>query len=169
MTTDKEERPLLKIELSITDKILEICGLLILLILWTMVVLNYTSIPETIPRHYSFSGKPDSYGNKTTFLILPIIATVLYVGITILNQFPHILNYPTGITSQNAARQYNIATKLIRYLKPMVVFTFSVISFSIYPAAEHHFSGLRMYFIPVFLGLIYFPLIFAIIKLFRTT
>ena len=95
---------------------------------------------------------------------MPILSTILFVGMTILNKYPHIFNYPSKITIENAERQYTIATKLIRYLKLIIVITFSFIAFQI---ANEQQNGSGIWFIPVFIGLIYIPLIYAIIKLFK--
>ncbi|HSZ85804.1 MAG TPA: DUF1648 domain-containing protein, partial [Puia sp.] len=42
----------------------------------------YDSLPETIPTHFGFSGKPDGFGNKsilwTTGAILPIVSIGIY-------------------------------------------------------------------------------------------
>lgn len=165
MKSSNEERPVLKIKRTLTDKLLEVGGWVILALLWVVLILKYTNIPDTIPTHYNITGKPDGFGNKTTIFLLPILGTILFVGMTILNNFPHIFNYPTKITNQNAERQYTIATKLIRYLKFIIILTFSTIVFMVFLSANDQLSGLGIWFIPVFLGLIFIPLIYAIVKL----
>ena len=169
MKSSNEERPVLRIKLTSADKLLEVGGWIILSLLWVILILKFTNIPDTIPIHYSVTGKPDSFGNKTTIFLLPILGTILFAGMTILNNYPHVFNYPTKITNQNAERQYTIATKLIRYLKFIIVLTFSFIVFMTFQKVNDKLSGLGIWFIPVFIGLIYIPLIYAIIKLFKTT
>ena len=163
------ERPVLRIKLTSADKLLEVGGWIILSLLWLILILKFTYIPDTIPIHYSVTGKPDSFGNKTTIFLLPILGTLLFVGMTILNNYPHIFNYPTKITNRNAERQYKIATKLIRYLKFIIVLTFSLIVFMTFQTVNDKLSGLGIWFIPIIIGLIYIPLIYAIIKLFKIT
>lgn len=168
MKSSNEERPVIRIKLTLADKLLEVGGWTILSLLWVFLILNFISIPDTIPTHHSLSGQPDSFGRKTTIFILPILGTILFAGMTILNNHPHIFNYPTKITNQNAERQYTIATKLIRYLKFIIVLTFSFIAFMTFQTVHGNLSGLGIWFIPVFIGLIFIPLIYAIIKLFKT-
>ena len=86
-------------------------------------------MPATIPTHYNGAGQADGFGGKITILTLPLIATVLFVGMTFLNKYPHIFNYPTNITQDNVLRQYTNATRLIRYLKLIIVFIFGLIAF----------------------------------------
>ncbi|MBP6386989.1 MAG: DUF1648 domain-containing protein [Pseudarcicella sp.] len=123
------ERPKLKLELTTTDKLLEIFGWVSVVIIWIIAIANYSSMSETIPIHFNLIGKADGFGSKNHIFGSPFIATLLFAGLTILNKFPHIFNYPTHITSENALKQYTIATKIIRYLKLIVVVIFGVIVF----------------------------------------
>lgn len=122
------ERPKIKLELTPTDKIFEILGWTSVLAIWVLTITNYTNLPDTIPVHYNMAGQVDGFGDKVNILTLPLIATVLFVSLTILNKFPHILNYPASITADNALRQYTNATRLIRYLKFIIVVIFGLIS-----------------------------------------
>lgn len=169
MTTKKEERRILKIELSFLDKFWEILGWLILILFWIMTALNYSNFPNSIPTHFDFAGTPDGFGEKSTIFVLAVLSSVLFIGMTILNRFPHIFNYPTKITSENAERQYTIATRLIRYLKLIVVFTFSTIGLMTLLTTNNKLSGLGIWFLPLFIGIVIIPMIYAIVKLFRAT
>lgn len=123
------KRPKIKLKLTTIDKILEIPGWTSILAIWILTITNYTNLPETIPMHYNGAGQADGFGGKGNILTLPIIATILFVGLTILKQFPYVFNYPTNITSDNALRQYANATRLIRYLKLILVIIFGLIAF----------------------------------------
>jgi uncharacterized membrane protein len=116
-----EKRPRLKLERSTADKLIEIGGWLLISVVWGFTLSNYPNLPETIPTHYNGAGQADGFGGKATILTLPLIATVLFGGLTFLNKFPHIFNYPTIITQHNALRQYTNATRMIRYLKLIIV------------------------------------------------
>jgi len=89
-----QERPRLKIELTISDKIFEFVGWLLVILVWGLTIMNYSNLPNTIPTHYNALGQADAFGGKASILLLPIVATVLFIGITIINKFPHIFNYP---------------------------------------------------------------------------
>lgn len=121
-------RPKIKLELTTIDKVVEILGWVSILAIWVLIVTNYTSLPDTIPIHYNSSGQTDGIGRKGTILTLPLIATALFAGLTILNKFPHIFNYPASITENNALRQYTNATRLIRYLKFIIVVIFGIMA-----------------------------------------
>lgn len=124
-----EERPKLKIELTTADKILELVGWLSIIAVWVLTSMHYNNLPDIIPTHYNALGQADGMGGKATILILPILATILFIGMTVLNKFPNVFNYPTNISNQNALRQYTNATRMIRYLKLVLVVIFGLIVF----------------------------------------
>ena len=162
-----EERPKIKLELTAADKIFEIIGWLLIIVIWGLTIANYSNLPETIPTHYNGAGQADGFGGKATILTLPIIATILFIGLTVLNQFPHVFNYPTNITQDNAFRQYTNATRLIRYLKLVVVFIFVLIVYKTIQHANGKADGLGVWFLPLTMGLIFIPLIYFVSKSFK--
>jgi len=164
----QEERPKLKIQLSPMDQVLELLGWGVLLALWVWTSTNYSSLPDTIPTHFNAAGEADGFGSKASIIGLPVIATLLYVGLTALNRFPHIFNFPTPITQDNALRQYTNATRMIRYLKLILVVVLAGISFQTIQQANGTGDGLGLWFLPLTLGLIFMPLLYFVIKSFQT-
>ncbi len=162
-----EVRPKIKIERTPTDNILEIMGWVALAGLWILTLVNYSDLPDTIPTHFNGAGKVDNYGGKATLFMLPIIATLAYIGLTVLNNYPHIFNYPTKLTAENALRQYTSATRMIRYLKFVIVLVFSLIVFMTLRTAAGESEGLGAWFLPFTLGLIFIPLGIFVIQSFR--
>lgn len=152
----------------VIDKAVEIIGGVALLTIWVLVISNYSSLPETIPTHYNGVGNADGFGNKTNILILPLIASILFVGITIINKFPYIFNYPTQITLENALRQYTNATRMLRFMKLIFVILFGLFTFKTIQGANGQSFGHGVWFLPLTLGLIFIPLTYFIIKSFRT-
>lgn len=118
------DRPRIKLEYTLTDRLIEIIGWGVLLVIWVLVISTYSNLPDTIPVHYNALGEVDGYGAKSEIWILPVVGSIVYIGITVLNKFPHIFNYLTKITDENALLQYTLATKLLRYLKLFIVFLF---------------------------------------------
>ena len=163
-----EERPKLKIQLTPTDKVFELLGWGVLFALWVWTSTSYSNLPDIIPTHFNAAGEADGFGRKASIVGLPVIATLLYVGLTALNRFPHIFNFPTPITQDNALRQYTNATRMIRYLKLILVLVFAGISFQTIQQANGETDGLGVWFLPVTLGLIFMPLLYFVIKSFQT-
>ncbi|MFT3823645.1 MAG: DUF1648 domain-containing protein [Chitinophagaceae bacterium] len=163
-----EERPKIKLEHTIIDKAVELIGWLLIVGIWGLVIANYSHLPDTIPTHYNGAGQADGFGGKATILTLPLIATVLFIAMTILNKFPNVFNYPISITKDNAFRQYTNATRLIRYLKLIIVFIFGLIVFKTIQNANGKADGLGVWFLPLTVGLILIPLTYFIVKSFKT-
>jgi len=164
----EEERPKIKVQLTTTDKLVEILGWLLIGAIWVLTSISYSSLPETIPTHFNATGDADGFGGKASILGLPVIASLLFIGLTALNRSPHIFNYPTAITKDNALRQYTLATRMLRYLKLVLVLVFGSIEFMTIQNATGKAAGLGAWFLPLTLVLIFIPLIYFLVNSFKT-
>ena len=158
------EKPKITLQLTIADKIFEILGWTFVIAIWFLTIANFANMPDTIPIHYNATGQADGFGGKGHLLTLPLISTILFIGLTILNKFPHLFNYPANITPGNALRHYTNATRLIRYLKLIIVIIFGLIVLQTIRNVNGQISGLGAWFLPLIFGLIFIPLIYYVIK-----
>ena len=147
------KRPRIKLQLNQTDKVLEIIGWISVFGIWALPLINYFDLPEIIPIHFNGAGKADRFGNKTHIFVLPIISTLLFIGLTILNKRPHIFNYPSQITKENAVHQYTNATRMMRVLKLVIVLLFGLIIFKTIENVNGNADGLGTWFLPFTIGL----------------
>ena len=161
------KRPRIKLQLNQTDKILEIVGWISVVGIWALPLINYSILPEIIPIHFNGAGKANGFGNKTHIFILPIISTLLFIGLTILNKHPHIFNYPSQITKENAVDQYTNATRMMRVLKLVIVLLFGLIVFKTIQNVNGHAGGLGTWFLPLTMGMIFIPILYFLIKSLR--
>jgi uncharacterized membrane protein len=162
-----EERTKITLKLSTIDLSFEILGWCLLVAVWILILTNYSSLPNTIPTHYNGTGQVDGFGGKSNILALPIISTILYIGLTILNRYPHIFNYPVKITQENAFRQYTTVTRLIRTLKFSIVLIFGFLVFKTIQNTKGETDGLEIWILPFTLALIIIPIIYFLIKSFK--
>lgn len=160
----EEERPKITLIPTTGDKLVELFGWLILLTLWVLTITHYSTLPDTIPTHFNGAGEADGFGRKASIIGLPLIASLLFIGITVLNRYPHIFNYPTAITQDNALRQYTLATRMLRYLKLVLALVFGGIEFMTIQNTTGKAAGLGVWFLPLTLVLIFIPLIYFVIK-----
>ena len=147
------KRPRIELKLTQIDKILEIFGWIAIFGIWTLTLTNYFELPEIIPTHYNGTGEADRFGNKTNIFTLPIISTILFIGLTILNKNPHVFNYPSEITKENALHQYTNATRMMRVLKLVIVLIFGLIVFKTIQNVNGNADGLGTWFLPFTIGL----------------
>jgi uncharacterized membrane protein len=61
------------------NKLLLIIQVLLFLFLWIYTIIHFSELPEIIPQHYGFDGKPNVYGNKSMIWTLPIIGSLLFL------------------------------------------------------------------------------------------
>lgn len=167
VTAFMESRPKIKIGHTTTDRFVEIAGWAALAFIWIITFYYFRKLPETIPTHFNVKGTADGFGQKSTIFLLPAIGTVLFIGMTILNRFPHIFNYPVRINSDNAIRQYTLATRLLRILKVSIVLIFLMITWMTSAAANNQGKNSFAWFLPVMLAITFVPLGIYIFKSFR--
>ena len=163
-----ELRPRIKLKLSLPDRVLELTSFVFLIGLWALAIYAFINSPTIIPTHFNASGIPDVYGNKRTLLILPILSTIIYIGLTQLSRYPHILNYATKITESNAEKQYTMSTRLLRVLKFGIVLIFAGIILFTYLTIIGVTNGLGFWFLPLTIGLLFIPVIITLIKSSKT-
>jgi len=155
-------RPRIKPTLKSLDKWIEILGWVLLIFLWWETLRFYPGLPETIPVHYGLNGAVDAYGSKRMMLTLPTIASILFAGITVVNQFPHIFNYPVRITEENAPKQYAAATRLLRYIKLIILVVFGFIESKTILNISTGSNHIGAWFFPITMSLIFIPILIYI-------
>lgn len=160
--------PKIKLPLTYLDKALDTLGLMLTLSLWGLSIFSFIQLPTIIPIHFNAAGEVDGYGSNSTLIILPILGTLLYIGLSLLNKRPHIFNYIVIITEENAAQQYIYATRMIRFLKISIVLIFNIVILSTYLSSVGFIKGLGLWFIPFIFGLTFIPTAYYIYKSFKT-
>jgi uncharacterized membrane protein len=162
-----ESRPRLRPHLTASDRVLELIGWGLLIGLWGYALGRYGALPERIPTHFNAAGESDAFGNKQSLLTLPVVATVLFVGLSVLNRFPHLFNYLQPITQENALRQYTIATRMIRLLKLVLASVFFALLHLTVQTAQGEAQGLGTWFLPLVLALVNLPLAYYLYRSLR--
>lgn len=134
--------------MSPLDKFLESSSKCVLVLLWMITIFAFFKMPIIVPTHFNAAGQPDSFGSKETVFILPVIATIIFAGLTVLNRYPYIFNYINKITEANALHQYTIAARMLRALKLMILILFTAIVLLTYLTTIHAINGLSKGFLP---------------------
>jgi uncharacterized membrane protein len=161
---NKKDLPKIKIRRTTLDWVIEFIGLFFLIILIALPFIFSGKLPDRIPTHFNIAGEPDGYGSKMTLWILPLTAAIMYIGMTILEAFPYIYNYPVEITPENAVSQYKLGTRLIRILKTTIAILFSFLSYQTMKTALGSAAGLGKVFLPVFLMITFGIIIIYLVR-----
>lgn len=161
-----KERPVLSIPKTPMEFFLNIIAILLLIgnfiYLWT----QWETLPRQIPIHFNMAGEADGWGNKALIWLLPVLGVGLWIGLTILEKFPHTYNY-LNLTEQNVERQYKNARMMINALKNESIFFFVYLSWKSVQTAHGYQAGFGVWDILLFLLVIFGSLGFFTIRAFR--
>jgi uncharacterized membrane protein len=157
------ERPSLNIKKGTIDYFLEFGALIFLISTWGFTIYNFNKLPDIIATHFDLNGKPNGFGSKNTIWLLPIIITLVFILISVLNRYPHKFNYLTKITEQNAYKQYKLASRSLRIILFNITLLFAFITFKEINGAFTKSSSLEWWFIPLLLCSTIIPTFYMII------
>ena len=149
---------------SLVDNGINVVSVVVLVLFWIFILMNYQNLPDIIPIHFNGSGIADGFGEKWTIIITPILATVFFIGLTILGRFPKLLNYPTTITKENVTTQHDISKRMLRILKLVIVVIFFIIDYKTIQIAIGVTKDLGSGFIMMIFALIFAPIFYFLIQ-----
>ncbi|PID27147.1 MAG: hypothetical protein CR982_06760 [Candidatus Cloacimonadota bacterium] len=157
----------LRIELKPIDIFIEITNILGVIVLIATPLYFYNDLPDTIPAHFGLDGNIDKISDKDTIWYLPIVGVVNYALLLFLNRFPHIFNYPQKVTDENRERLYQSATRMIRGLNFIIVYSFAYISYSTIEIALGVKEKIEFWFLPIFISLLLMFIVYSVYKLMK--
>lgn len=153
-----------KIKIKIKDsklvQMFNYVGIIILVAIWTMTLLNYSTLPDLVPVHFDFNGNPDKMGGKELVLVLPLICSVLFIALSMLSRYPHRFNYIVKITEENVEKQYSNALNMTAYLKLLMVVVCGYIELQMIRQSRGTLAGLGQWFAPLFIALFLLPTLY---------
>lgn len=123
-------------------------------------------LPEEVPAHYNALGEVDRWGKKWEMIIIPVIAAVMWISMTVLEKYPHVYNY-MNLTKENIRAQYKNARLMLHVLKNIIVLLFSYITWKDIQVAFDHSESLGPSFVFLFLGAVFLPMIYFIVRSLR--
>ena len=145
---------------------LEAIALLLVLFTFGVVAVHYNGLPDSVPRHYGFSGRPDAYGPKSMMWLLPCVSALLYALTSFCQRYPKLINLPFQVDRDDPEVR-SILDLMTLSLKTVVAAMFSWLTRAGMETAFGTANGLGTYFLPVSLGAIGMILIVFLRKLRR--
>lgn len=109
-----EKRPKITVPQNSTDLWIDRFSFLLFFIIWLSVFVYYPDFPNEIPTHFNGRGQADAFGSKQSIWILMGVFSSIFIGIYILNKYPHLHNYTVKITEENALKNYRFSTRVLR-------------------------------------------------------
>ena len=132
----------------------------ILILFWIMVLYHYPNLPETIPTHYNAMGEADAEGSKSTILYLPLVASLLVLGMGAIKR----------IKVDESAQQepaFIYAMRMLAVLRCTIPLLFAGISYQSIQIAFHKTSSLGVFFMPISLAIIFIPMGYFLWKIYK--
>ncbi|WP_336881108.1 DUF1648 domain-containing protein [Priestia koreensis] len=162
-----ETRPVLQIPRTPVEYVLTIASFVLLLTMIVYISIQWSVLPDRIPTHFNFQGEADEWGGKGTVWTLPGIGSVLLIGLTITERFPHAYNYLVPITEATAKAQYQNARLMMVVIKFEIIGLFAYFSWQSIQLAFGRNVGLGNWELPVVLIMIFGTCILFIVRSFR--
>ncbi|MDO9262106.1 MAG: DUF1648 domain-containing protein [Flavobacteriaceae bacterium] len=161
-----KNRPIIKVEKTTFDGLIDWFNIILWVIYFVYVYLQYQHLPDMIPTHFDANGIPDDFGSKNSIWLLPIIAFVILIGMRVLSHYPHQLNYWIKITEVNAPKQYQFGIHILRFATLYVILLFFYISYTtVKIAVNSEINRLGNWFLPVVLGSAMVLLLYILIQM----
>lgn len=145
-----EIRPKLKIPKTLLENILDIALIFLFITAAGSLVMQWSSIPDTVPTHFNAAGEPDGWGNKINLWILLGIGLLTWILLTVVEKYPHIYNY-FNLTEENAERQYKNARLMLNMIKNEMLLFFVFMSWVSGGVAKGTQKGLGVWILPLFI------------------
>ncbi|ANU25479.1 DUF1648 domain-containing protein [Planococcus versutus] len=151
---------------SVWERFFDKISLILFLSAVLYVITKFGSTPAQVPVHYDGTGKVDSWGSKSELFILPLVGVFLWIGMTILEKYPHTYNY-LNLKEDNRETQYKNGRLMVNVLKNEIVILFSFIIVQDIRIAIGTAEGLGIFFVPIYLVIIFSTVLFFIIRMLR--
>jgi hypothetical protein len=114
----------------------------------------WRALPQRVPVHFGATGAVDSYGDRSTLIILAAVTSGLYVMLTLISFFPQWFNFPAEVTPENRGRLEVIAIAMIGWLKAEFTWLLAYIMWTVVQVALGRASGLGLAFLPITLAVV---------------
>jgi uncharacterized membrane protein len=169
------QRPKLKIKLTWVDYTVEIFSFLVVLLTCILFAILWIKAPQIVPIHYNMTGVADSYGSKSSLISLFVTSIIIYIGMTVLNRYPHIFNFPVLVTSSNAYSLYKIAKRMLSVVKLLVCIMFLYLIYYelkvvLNPSMSAQGSNSEFIIVMgVSIFCLFFSMIFSIVKMYKAS
>jgi uncharacterized membrane protein len=119
---------------------------------------------DPVPMHYNFNGEVDTYGSKSSMLILLFIDVICYVGIALLSKYPEVYNYCVEINEENREKQFLMAQTFMKAINAEITVIFFYIQLHTLIGITTGRQNLSVGFMPLFLIILFGTIGFYILK-----
>lgn len=132
-----KNKPVIKIKLELTDKVLYSTSAILFYYLIYFSFYAYSAAPNKVPYKFDSQGNAINTGASEIFILFPVIAIFVNSLIIYFSRVPHLGNYIIKITEENAYVQYQLASRFLIWISIWISGIFILIlneifSYSVY-------------------------------------
>jgi uncharacterized membrane protein len=124
-------------------------------------------LPERVPTHFDAAGHANAWGPPETLWLLPVLAGVLYLLITVLSLLPTTLKSKRQLTPEKRAQLEALTRRMVAWLKLELICLFAWIQWSILQSLEQGSSSISPWTVPVFIAAVTLNVAWHIAAIFR--
>lgn len=147
------KQPKIHIPKTKFETVFDAIGITFYILAIVYLVTQFGDLPDRVPSHFNGAGEVDRWGSKLELIILPLVGGGLWILFTVLEKYPHQLNY-LNLRKDNVEAQYKNGRLMLNVLKNEIVLFFSLISYYMIQIAKGALDGIGGVFLPVFLVVI---------------
>jgi hypothetical protein len=151
---------------STFDWVREAIGFAGLVMIVAVVLAHWANLPTQVPRHFTASGQPNRWGDKSGLFVLPAVAAGVYILLTVVPRYPQLLNLPFEVDRNSPAVQSLVLT-MTTMLKAEVILMFLYIEWASVRTALGSTEGLGGLFLPLALATMFITAGAFLVKLHR--
>jgi uncharacterized membrane protein len=139
-------------------KSVEIVGLGMLAILcwitWAAIS-GPNPVPVRIPTHFDLSGTPNGWGSPKMLFLLPVVASCVYLLISVLASMPAAFRYSIRVNPENLPGLQDKTRMMISWIKLEMTCLFTYVQWSIIQAARDSHWHMSPLMVPIFLVVVF--------------
>ena len=125
-------------------------------------------LPDKVPTHFDAAGNANAWGPPGTLWILPVIAVVLYLLVTVISLVPTGVKKAARLSPESKARLDALTKQMITWLKLELVCLFACLQWFILKAVREGSGGISRAVMPVFLFAVFVNVAWHLAAIFRS-
>lgn len=119
-------------------------------------IFAWLKLPEQIPTHWGLTGKNDGWGSRDSIWFPTIMATGLYILLTVIFHHPSIWNTGTTVTEENKEWVYQKLAHMLVILRLIIQLVFFCILYQTVRAKNLGLWGSLLLYTSPFLPLLWY-------------
>ena len=160
------EKPELDIEKLAVAKVFDVLVVALFAAALVYLIVQWNQLPDEIPAHFGGDGEVDRYGSRAELLLLPVIGLIMWVGMSVLEKYPHTYNY-INLRPDNKEIQYRYGVLFMNIIKNLSTLLFVFLIWQMTDIAMARIDSLNMSIFIALLVLLFGSIGFYIYKVMK--